>query len=328
MQKKDDKLAVGIVGCGTHMSQVYTNIFPNVSGATIKYVTDLNRELAEQTARSMGVLAVDFESLIEGADIVLIASPPHTHYHLVKQTLEVGKTVICEKPFVTMLTEAHELITLAEDCGVSLYVAHMRRLYPSVKLAKRIAEENRFGKLKKIYIHEGSRYTLSLKSNYLVKEKSGGVIFDIGSHTLDMALYMGLLSDDEIAISIDEIARDKFEPSHHINGKFHIMMGTDSIECEFVISRVTFLSNKITFIYENGRMDVPTGLSDRLRISSAGNSEIVIADKKISQMQVYYNQIEAILSKSDDHLFSAHQFINLTNLIETIATSEGEINIE
>ncbi len=328
VQENNKEITVGIVGCGLQTSQVYATILPRIPSVSIKYVTDINRELAERIAKSLGAIAVDFNSLIEGVDIAVIASPPHTHYLLAKQALKVCKATICEKPFVTTLDEAQELITLSEECGSLLYVAHVRRLYPSVQMAKRLTESNRYGKLKKIYIHEGSRYSLPVSSNYLVKKKSGGVIYDIGSHAFDMALYIGLMSDVEVTFKINEIVRDKVEPSHHISGKFNIIMGTDTVECKFCISRIFTLSNKITFIYENGRIDIPTVVSDRIRTSSARGSKILTADRNISFMQAYYDQFDAIFSKSDDHIFAAHRFINLTNLIEVISTGEGEFNNE
>lgn len=325
MQKNNKELTVGIVGCGSVISQFYAKTLPKIPGVLIKYVTDVNRDLALQVGKSFGALAVDFDTLCQNADIIVIATPPHTHYQLAKQALGVVKVVLCEKPFVTTLNEAQELVALADNCGTSLYVAHMRRLYPSVKLARKIAETNRFGKLQKIFIHEGGRFKYSALSNYVMKEKTGGVVYDTGPHTLDMALYIGLLCDDEITISIKEVVRDKIEPSHHIGGKFNINEGSDSIECVFCISRVVSLSNKISFVYERGRMDVPTALSDRLRISSGGGSEIVMADYNISPKQVYYNQFSAIFSKTDDHIFAAQRFLNLINLVESIATCEGEV---
>ncbi|MFC1481897.1 Gfo/Idh/MocA family protein [Candidatus Neomarinimicrobiota bacterium] len=324
MRENNKEIAVGIVGCGTLVSQVYSKVLPQIHGISIKYVSDLNWDLAQQVAKTVGAVAVDFDRLIGDADITVIATPPHTHHQLAKEAISVGKTVICEKPFVTTHDEAQDLVALAEARGANLYVAHMRRLYPSVQLARKVAAENRFGDLKKIFIHEGGRFKYFAQSNYVMKEKTGGVVYDTGSHTLDMALYIGLLCDDEITINMKDINRDRVEPSHHISGKFNIEKGTDNIDCEFCISRVVSLSNKITFMYENGRMDVPTALSDRLRISSAGGSEIAIAERNLSPMQVYYDQFKAIFSKSNDQVFAARRFLNLTNLVEAIATSEVE----
>ena len=51
-------------------------------------------------------------------EAVAIATPPHTHYRLVRRALEAGKHVLVEKPLARTRREAAELIALAEDRGL------------------------------------------------------------------------------------------------------------------------------------------------------------------------------------------------------------------
>ena len=50
-------------------------------------------------------------------EAVAIATPPHTHYALVRRALEAGKHVLVEKPLARTADEAAELVALAEERG-------------------------------------------------------------------------------------------------------------------------------------------------------------------------------------------------------------------
>ena len=53
-------------------------------------------------------------STIRSCDAVSIATPPSTHFALVKQALEAGKHVLVEKPLATNVADAESLVELAD----------------------------------------------------------------------------------------------------------------------------------------------------------------------------------------------------------------------
>ena len=50
-------------------------------------------------------------------DVVVITTPPTQHYDQAKKSLEAGKHVVVEKPFVPTVKEADELIALSKAKG-------------------------------------------------------------------------------------------------------------------------------------------------------------------------------------------------------------------
>ncbi len=48
-------------------------------------------------------------------EAVAIATPPHTHYDLVRRALEAGKHVLVEKPLARTSEEAAKLVALADE---------------------------------------------------------------------------------------------------------------------------------------------------------------------------------------------------------------------
>ncbi len=56
-------------------------------------------------------------------EIILITTPPNTHYSLCKKALEAGKHVIVEKPAFNSVAEFQEILQLAQEKGKKLWVA-------------------------------------------------------------------------------------------------------------------------------------------------------------------------------------------------------------
>src|SRR5262249_11099096 len=79
-------------------------------------------ERTKERAAAVGV-ASPMTSLADAlarpdADVVVIATPPHTHAPLALQAIAANKHVVCEKPFTQDMREARELQHAAERAGV------------------------------------------------------------------------------------------------------------------------------------------------------------------------------------------------------------------
>lgn len=90
-------------------------------------------------------------------DAVVIATPVSTHFDLVKRALETGKHVFVEKPITTSVTEASELVRLAEKAGKVLMVGHVFEYNAAVHKVEELITS---GELGEIYYIEGRRLNL------------------------------------------------------------------------------------------------------------------------------------------------------------------------
>src|SRR5689334_2759221 len=70
--------------------------------------------------------ASDFTEVIDrpDIDIVAIATPVSTHHEIAKRALLAGKHCFIEKPMTSSVAEAQELIDLATQKGLTLFVDH------------------------------------------------------------------------------------------------------------------------------------------------------------------------------------------------------------
>ena len=88
---------------------------------------------------------------------VSIATPPRTHYALVKHALEAGKHVLVEKPLATHSAEAIELADMAEREGLVLMPGHTFLYSPAVNKVRQLIES---GELGEVYFITSSRMNL------------------------------------------------------------------------------------------------------------------------------------------------------------------------
>ena len=79
------------------------------------------------------------------AEVVTVATPPHTHAPLVLEALAAGKHVLCEKPFARSAGEARQLLAAAEEAGVVHMVGTEFRWSTGQALAARVIREGAIG---------------------------------------------------------------------------------------------------------------------------------------------------------------------------------------
>ncbi len=111
--KKTSIYRIGIIGTG----RIANRFMPEaalVSGINTQSVYNPHIKSAQMFANRWGIDAFeDLECFYDSLDIVYIASPHETHYAYIKQALERGKHVLCEKPMCLCKAQSEELFALA-----------------------------------------------------------------------------------------------------------------------------------------------------------------------------------------------------------------------
>ncbi|MGG7468099.1 Gfo/Idh/MocA family oxidoreductase [Chryseobacterium arthrosphaerae] len=159
------------------------------------------------------------EEMLEQADIelVIINTPVQTHYEYARKALEAGKNIIVEKPFTVNVSEAEELVKLAEDKGLFLSVYQNRRFDRDFLKVKEILSSDKLGDIKEAEIRfDRFRTAPSGKQHKESPDQMGsGSLHDLGAHLVDQAIqYFGYpekLFADVFSMKGSEFANDYFE---------------------------------------------------------------------------------------------------------------------
>lgn len=124
-------------------------------------------------------------------DIVWVASPNNLHVDHVRQALQAGKHVLAEKPLAITGPGALELAHLAEHLDVRLGVGYQGRFHPAVRDVRQMIVSGALGDVAFIRASWQTQYAGLPDAWRLDPEASGGwAIMDIGTHTLDAALWL------------------------------------------------------------------------------------------------------------------------------------------
>jgi predicted dehydrogenase len=124
-------------------------------------------------------------------DLFIITSPNETHYSYANKILEAGRNVVIEKPFTNTSEEAKALIETANRKQKILSVYQNRRYVSDFLTIKDILNEKLLGEIVEFEGHY-DRYRSEAKPNAWREEnKDGsGILYDLGSHLIDQALYL------------------------------------------------------------------------------------------------------------------------------------------
>ncbi|QDI92212.1 Gfo/Idh/MocA family oxidoreductase [Salicibibacter halophilus] len=106
----------------------------------------------------------------------------------IKQAIEAGKHIYCEKPTDTTLQGSLELAKLAEDAGVKNGVVQDKLFLPGVMKLKRLIEAGFFGQILSVrmefgyWVFEGDWQEGQRPSWNYKQEEGGGIIVDMFPH--------------------------------------------------------------------------------------------------------------------------------------------------
>lgn len=167
------------------------------------------------------IVATPDELLARGdLDLVILASPAHTHLEQGLAAFEAGAGVVIDKPFVPTVLDAKKLIAKSEETGKLLAVFQNRRWDGDFLTLKKLVAE---GKLGDIHRFESTfeRWGGPNRDRWQDTTRialGGGISYDLGSHLIDQALQLfgpatvedaelqvvraGSVSDDDAFISL------------------------------------------------------------------------------------------------------------------------------
>ena len=130
-------------------------------------------------------------------DAALVSTPDDAKAPLIRALLSLGKHVMVEKPFsASGPEEILKLRDLARAKKLACYTAYNHRFEPHIVRAKEILDQKALGKLYLAKFFYGNGTARDVRESAW-RDRGSGVIGDLGSHLLDMALYLFGESDLE-----------------------------------------------------------------------------------------------------------------------------------
>lgn len=128
-----------------------------------------------------------------GIDAVSICLPNYQHKECVLKAIEKGIAVYCEKPLTANAEDAEEILRELENKSVVNRIVFQNRYFACVLRAKKLIEDGKLGRIlsfRACYQHPGNVDKAVFNWKFEKEFCCGGVLYDMGSHALDMLYYM------------------------------------------------------------------------------------------------------------------------------------------
>ena len=118
----------------------------------------------------------------DDVDAVVVTTPLDSHVALVREAVDRGLPVVCDKPFAPDAAAARETVLAAERAGVLLTVYQNRRWDADFRTVRDVVGSGALGEV----VSFESRMEQYLPDTG-VPTSGGGVLLDLGSHAVDQA---------------------------------------------------------------------------------------------------------------------------------------------
>jgi predicted dehydrogenase len=183
------ELRLGLVGFGKLVRDYYLPALRGLAGARVIAVADplvASRRAASQRLPGAALYS-GHRAMLEGAglDAVLVASPPSTHLEVWSDAIARGLPAFVEKPLLL----SGQLANLAVRDNPRLMVDFNRRFWPAYGRARDLVRQGRLGApLHLEFALHLDVFRWSVVTWHRLDLSEGGLLHDLGSHAIDLAL--------------------------------------------------------------------------------------------------------------------------------------------
>jgi predicted dehydrogenase len=165
----------------------------------------LMREQHPQTANLQGF--GDHNEMLQQVkpDAVMIATPHTQHVTQIMDSLAAGANVCCEKPLVTTVEHAHQVIAARDRAGKVGMVSYQRHFQPEFRYIRERIQNGTAGAVQYITVLQSQEWLRATKGTWRqqLSLSGGGQLNDSGSHVLDIVLWVTNSSPETVSAFCD-----------------------------------------------------------------------------------------------------------------------------
>jgi predicted dehydrogenase len=202
------EIRIGVIGIGG-LGYLQTKSYSRADNVTIVGGADIAEDARQLFEREFDAPAYEhYRELLHNhgneLDAVTIITPHALHYEHTKACLHEGLHVLIEKPMVTDIDHAVDLVETASERGVVLLVGYQRHFHPAFREIRRIIDSGRIGELHMANCYLGQEWVGLHRGAWRMNPtlSGGGQLYDTGSHLLDALLWTSGSTPVEVGAQI------------------------------------------------------------------------------------------------------------------------------
>ncbi len=186
------KIRVGIVGLGGVADRIHLPACRAVPELEVAGGCDPNPEARRKLAQKFGIARTfeTFDEMLEQVrpEMVIVGTPPNSHFEICRKSIEAGAHVFCEKPFMRDVEECDRIIELARRRSVLLRVNNQYRFMTFYRQTRERLLRGEFGRVFYIQCWQQMFHPPAKETNWRNQLKQY-VLYEFGTHALDLASF-------------------------------------------------------------------------------------------------------------------------------------------
>lgn len=197
MSKEARIVRVGIIGCGGIANGKHMPSLKKVKNVELVAFCDIIEEKAIEAAKEYGIedakVYTDYKLMLKDKtiEVIHVCTPNKSHSFITIDALEAGKHVMCEKPMAKTAEEARKMLETSKRTGKKLTIGYQNRYRPDSLYLHKLCENGELGEIYYAKGHAIRRRAVPTWGVFLNEdEQGGGPLIDIGTHALDLTLWM------------------------------------------------------------------------------------------------------------------------------------------
>jgi len=187
-----------VIGCGRIATSVRIPLLKGMEGVDVVAAADVDRRQLRKVASRYSIRETytDYREMLReaDADIVLVCTPPETHFQIVMDAIRLHKHVLCEKPLVNTVGEGLTLkrrLVEGNPQSPVLMPAHNFVYTPCFAQALQLIREGGIGEIREIEGYASSNLMFYRARTDFRLQAKGGVIEDQLPHLLYLSQKVG-----------------------------------------------------------------------------------------------------------------------------------------
>ncbi|MFC4451725.1 Gfo/Idh/MocA family protein [Halorussus aquaticus] len=186
-------LRLGAIGLGG-LGNIELGLYDEMDDVEIVAGADVSDGAREAFAAEYGAPTYEtHEQMLADRDLdaVNVVTPHTLHYEQAMDCFAAGADVFLEKPMVTGIENAVDLVAAADERGRVLQVGYQRHFDPLFRELKRIVTSGRLGEIHAANAYLGQDWIAIQRGSWRTDPdlSGGGQLYDSGSHLLDALLW-------------------------------------------------------------------------------------------------------------------------------------------
>lgn len=269
------KVKIGIIGCGGIANGKHMPAYKALADqAEMVAFCDIIEERALKAKKEYGDknsrTYTDYKELLKEKkiDMVCVCTPNISHSEITVVALNAGKHVMCEKPMAINYEEAKKMIDAKNRSGKLLTIGYQNRYRAEVRYLKEEAESGTFGDIYFARAKAVRRRAVPTWGVFLDEEKQGGgPLIDIGTHSLDITLYV----------------MNNYKPKYAVGSVYHKLnkdTQTGNIWGDWDTEKFTVEDSAFGFVVMENGATISVDASWALNYANPGEAQTLICGTK------------------------------------------------